>query len=72
MASWKLNMTLRQFIIFAFLTLDIGLFVQPYPFDPAESAPLIQVSIFHRRQIVVANKQTDKGEEDGGEVMYVC
>lgn len=35
MLSCKLNMTLKQFIIFVFLTLDIGLFVQPYPLEGA-------------------------------------
>lgn len=45
MPSWKLNMTLKRFIIFVFLTLDIGLFVQAYPL---EGALLVQACIFHR------------------------
>lgn len=58
-------MTLRRFIIFVFLTLDIGLFVQPYPFDPLKGALWIQACIFHCMQIVVVNKQIKPSVKDG-------
>lgn len=61
MPSWKLNMTLKRFIIFSFLTLDIGLFVQPYPFDPLEGALLIQACLFSLR-VDCSGEQTDKSK----------
>lgn len=56
----KLNMTLKRFIIFVFLTLDIGLFVQPYPFDVLESVLMIRRQIFHCLEIVDQSKWVDE------------
>lgn len=63
MPSCKLNMTLKRFIIFVFLTLDIGLFVQPYPLEG--------VCIFRCMQTAVANQRIKHGVKDGEEVMHV-
>lgn len=67
MLSCKLNMTLERFIIFVFLTLDIALFVQPYPSEGA--------CIFQCMQIVVANQGIKHRVKDGGRddaCVYKC
>lgn len=59
-------MTLKRFIIFVFLTLDIGLFVQPYPLGP--------LFLIHALFIACSCEQTDKTQWErwhGGDVR-VC
>lgn len=63
MSSWKLNMTLKWFIILVFLTLDIGLFVQPYPFDPLERSTL-DTSMHFSLNVECSCEQTDKTEQE--------
>lgn len=52
-------MTLKRFIIPVFLTLDIGLFVQPYPFDPLGRSTL-DTNMHFSLNVECSCEQTDK------------
>lgn len=56
-------MTLKRFIILVFLTLDIGLFVQPYPFDPLGRSTL-DTSMHFSLNVECSCEQTDKTKRE--------